>query len=128
MKTAIVIVLTLALFALAANYLLQDNGYVLINFGGYAIEMSVPVLLLMLLGSTSLMWMLMTDRAAPLLVSTVAVSLLGAAMGLAWMRVGRDIIRLRDLLAITGYCALRLPSFVRFFTRRQVEWIRTERP
>ena len=45
----VLIILTLVLAALAANFLLQDNGYVLINFRGYAIEMSVPVLLLLLL-------------------------------------------------------------------------------
>lgn len=45
----VLVILTLVLAALAANFLLQDNGYVLINFRGYAIEMSVPVLLLLLL-------------------------------------------------------------------------------
>jgi len=48
-KTGFLIILTLALGALAANYLLADNGYVLINFRGYAIEMSVPVLALLLI-------------------------------------------------------------------------------
>jgi HemY protein len=49
MKAGLAILLTLFLGALAATFLLQDNGYVLINFRGYAIEMSVPVLLLFLL-------------------------------------------------------------------------------
>ena len=48
MKIGLLIVLTLALGALSANYLLADNGYVLINFRGYAIEMSVPVLVFLL--------------------------------------------------------------------------------
>jgi len=48
-KAGLILLLTLALGALAANYLLQDNGYVLINFSGYVIEMSVPVLILLLL-------------------------------------------------------------------------------
>jgi len=34
--------------AFAAHFLLQDRGYVLINFLGYVVEMSVPVLLLAL--------------------------------------------------------------------------------
>ena len=45
----VLVVLTLALAALAANFLLPDNGYVLINFRGYAIEMSVPVLAFLLI-------------------------------------------------------------------------------
>lgn len=49
MKAGFAIILTLALGALAANYLLADNGYVLINFRGYLIEMSVPVLIFLLI-------------------------------------------------------------------------------
>jgi HemY protein len=48
-KIGLLLVLTLALGALSANYLLADNGYVLINFRGYAIEMSVPVLAFLLI-------------------------------------------------------------------------------
>jgi len=44
MRFGIVVVLTLAVGSLAAHYLLADNGYVLVHFRGYAIEMSVPVL------------------------------------------------------------------------------------
>ncbi|MEJ2140516.1 MAG: heme biosynthesis HemY N-terminal domain-containing protein [Gammaproteobacteria bacterium] len=51
MKAGLLIIVTLALGALAANYMLADNGYVLINFRGYAIEMSVPVLAFLLLFS-----------------------------------------------------------------------------
>jgi HemY protein len=49
MKAVLAILLTLLLGVLAANFLLQDNGYVLINFRGYAIEMSVPILLVLLI-------------------------------------------------------------------------------
>lgn len=49
MKAGLLIVVTLALGALAANYLTDSPGYVLINFRGYAIEMSVPVLVFLLL-------------------------------------------------------------------------------
>ena len=49
MRAGFLLIITLALGALAANFLLTDNGYVLINFRGYAIEMSVPVLVMLLL-------------------------------------------------------------------------------
>ncbi len=45
MKFGIIVVLALFASALAANFLLADPGYVIINFRGYVIEMSVPVLL-----------------------------------------------------------------------------------
>lgn len=48
MKTGLLMLIVLALGALAAHFLLQDNGYVLINFRGYLIEMSVPVLVFLL--------------------------------------------------------------------------------
>lgn len=49
MKTGLAIIIALALGALAANFLLQDNGYVLIHIRGYSVEMSVPVLVFFLL-------------------------------------------------------------------------------
>ncbi len=48
MKTGFAIVLTLALGALAGHYLMAENGYVLVSFQGYVVEMSVPVALFML--------------------------------------------------------------------------------
>jgi len=45
-KAGFLTILILVLGALAANFLLEDNGYVLINFRGYAVEMSVPVLIM----------------------------------------------------------------------------------
>lgn len=49
MKTGLATVITLLLGALVANFILQDNGYVLIHFRGYAIEMSVPVLVVLII-------------------------------------------------------------------------------
>jgi HemY protein len=40
----------LLLGAVAAHFLLPDNGYVLVNFRGYVIEMSVPALVIVLVG------------------------------------------------------------------------------
>ena len=48
MKFGLIVVLTLAFGAVAANFLLQDNGYVLINFHGYALETSAPILAFLL--------------------------------------------------------------------------------
>ena len=45
MKFGIIVVLALFASAFAAHFRLADPGYVIINFRGYVIEMSVPVLL-----------------------------------------------------------------------------------
>lgn len=44
MKFGVIVVLALFASAFAAHFLLADPGYVIINFRGYTIEMSVPVL------------------------------------------------------------------------------------
>jgi HemY protein len=49
MKTGLAVVLALALGALAGHYLLAENGYVLVSFRGWVVEMSVPVALFLLL-------------------------------------------------------------------------------
>ncbi len=45
MKFSLIVVIATLAFAFAAHFLLQDPGYVAINFRGYLVEMSVPVLL-----------------------------------------------------------------------------------
>ena len=49
MKTGFTIIVALLTGALAAHLALPDNGYALINFRGYVIETSVPVLVLLLI-------------------------------------------------------------------------------
>lgn len=48
MRLGLWIVAALFLGALGAHFLLQDKGYVLINFRSYVVEMSVPVLVMVL--------------------------------------------------------------------------------
>lgn len=45
MKTGLLIVLTLLAGSVATHFLLESNGYVLISFRGYTVEMSVPILI-----------------------------------------------------------------------------------
>ncbi|HHQ14386.1 MAG TPA: tetratricopeptide repeat protein [Chromatiales bacterium] len=48
MRLGLLVLLVLAMGSVAAHFLLQDNGYVLINFRGYSVEMSLPILLFLL--------------------------------------------------------------------------------
>lgn len=48
MRLGLGMVIALALGALAGHFLLRENGYVLISFQGYVIEMSVPVAVFLL--------------------------------------------------------------------------------
>jgi HemY protein len=44
MKFGLLVIVALVISAIGANFLLQDPGYVVINFRGYLVEMSVPIL------------------------------------------------------------------------------------
>jgi len=44
MKFGLLVIIALIISAVGANFLLEDPGYVVINFRGYLVEMSVPVL------------------------------------------------------------------------------------
>lgn len=63
----------------------------------------------------------------PLVLSVLALGLLGAAIGLAWHRHARALIPARALLGAPLYVARKLPIYARYLARRQREWVRTER-
>jgi cellulose synthase/poly-beta-1,6-N-acetylglucosamine synthase-like glycosyltransferase len=77
--------------------------------------------------SIAAVWLIATAHIGPFLISSVAVVLLGTSIGLAWWRIGRGLIAPRDLFIVPVYCASRILSLFRFFTKRQVDWVRTDR-
>jgi len=72
MKFSIIVVIATLLFAFAGHFLLEDPGYVAINFRGYLVEMSVPVLLgaaILLIGAV---WTIRKLIIAPRLIGEAA--------------------------------------------------------
>ena len=65
MKFGIIVVLALVASAFAAHFLLSDPGYVVINFRGYLIEMSVPVLVLFAAALVLAVWLIRKLILAP---------------------------------------------------------------
>ncbi|MGB5511800.1 MAG: heme biosynthesis HemY N-terminal domain-containing protein [Woeseiaceae bacterium] len=65
MKFGIIVVLALFASAFAAHFLLADPGYVVINFRGYTVEMSVPVLLGLALLLVFTIWIIRKIVLAP---------------------------------------------------------------
>lgn len=63
----------------------------------------------------------------PLALSAAQGVCLGGAVLAAWLAYGRRIIPLRTFLAVPWYAFSKLPLYGRFFTRRQRDWVRTER-
>ncbi len=65
MKFAAVVIVALILSAIAAHFLLGDPGYVAINFRGYLIEMSVPVLVGVVVLAVIAVWLVRRIVQAP---------------------------------------------------------------
>lgn len=60
------------------------------------------------------------------LAGTAAV-LLGAAVLLAWFRCGRRIVSFGDLARAPLYALSKIPLYLGFVVRRQVDWVRSRR-
>lgn len=65
MKFGLLVVLALVVSSFAAHFLLEDPGYVVINFRSYLIEMSVPVLLAVVFLLIFAGWLLVKIFQAP---------------------------------------------------------------
>jgi cellulose synthase/poly-beta-1,6-N-acetylglucosamine synthase-like glycosyltransferase len=60
----------------------------------------------------------------------IAVSLFGifsAAVLLAWWGWGRTVVSFHELMSVPFYILAKLPLYLGFLTRRQKEWVRTDR-
>lgn len=97
-----------------------------------ALDLMVPPLSLLALGG-ALLWALCAGAwwigasAAPWLIATLALGSLAGAVFCAWHRHGRARLKARTLLAAPFYAVRKLPLYLAFWTRREQEWVRTER-
>lgn len=65
MKFGLLVIVVLIVSAVGANFLLQDPGYVVINFRGYLVEMSVPVLAALVASLFLAVWLAIKIFRAP---------------------------------------------------------------
>ena len=65
MKAGLIVVIALIASAFGAHFLLQDPGYVVINFRSYVVEMSVPVLLALFVAIVFAAWLTLKILRAP---------------------------------------------------------------
>jgi len=97
-----------------------------------AFDLMVPPLSLLLLLS-AIVWLLdlaawrWLGSALPGLLSSIALGALLAAVWLAWLGFGRQIVSLGTLLLAGGYALRKLPLYAGFLVARQVEWVRSRR-
>jgi cellulose synthase/poly-beta-1,6-N-acetylglucosamine synthase-like glycosyltransferase len=85
----------------------------------FALDLCAPPLALVFLlaaGLLALSWLFLLH-----------LTILGAAVLLAWVGYGRKVVPLGTLACAPLYAAAKLPLYARFLVRRQVEWVRTRR-
>ena len=93
MKFGLLVVVALVVSALAAHFLLQDPGYVVINFQNYLIEMSVPILLAFIFLVVIGAWLLVKLFRAPKKIGEAAGRY---RMGRAGQRLTRGVIEVAE--------------------------------
>ena len=97
-----------------------------------ALDMCVPplallVLLSLVFGTLALVPLAFADSNMPWLLALINPLLLGCAVLLAWARFGRAILSLGDLAYAPVYALRKIPLYLKFLVRRQVEWVRSHR-
>ena len=102
------------------------------KFMALVLDLCVPPLaLLMLLVLTvvaaSAVFFAATAVALPLWLGTAALVMLAVAVLLCWGRYGRRVISLSSLAYAPFYALWKIPLYLKFVVRRQVEWVRSKR-
>lgn len=96
-----------------------------------ALDLMVPPLTL-LLGLVLLDFLLGSVLASVIGVWPMGIALTGLILVLAasiraWWMVGRDLLSIGELLRAPAHLFMKLPMYLKFVTRRQKQWVRTER-
>ena len=68
----------------------------------FALDLCIPplslvVILLVILECVTFCWFVVTAHIGPFSIASASTVLLSASIGIAWWRVGREIIHLRDI-------------------------------
>jgi hypothetical protein len=87
-------------------------------------------LLTLLLGAAFVLsWLVLLLFGAwlPALIASVGVVMLMLTILLAWSQFGRAIIAFSALLYAPFYALKKIPLYLGFLVKRQVEWVRSKR-
>jgi cellulose synthase/poly-beta-1,6-N-acetylglucosamine synthase-like glycosyltransferase len=96
------------------------------------LDLLVPplaLLTLVLVAAFVLSWLvfLLAGMLAPALIASAGVALLGVTILLAWSQFGRQIIAFSALMYAPFYAVKKIPLYIGFLLKRQVEWVRSKR-
>ena len=93
MKFGLLVILALIISAVGASFLLQDPGYVVINFRGYLVEMSVPALAVLVVILFLSIWLVVKVFHAPRKIGEAAGRY---RAGRAGLRLTRGVIEVAE--------------------------------
>ena len=99
---------------------------------GLALDLAVPPLALLVLVTVAL-WglaalaMRVGASVWPWWLCSLLLALLAGAVLAAWGRWGRDVLSALQLLGAPLYAVSKLAIYLRFWSRRQKDWVRTDR-
>lgn len=99
---------------------------------GLVLDLMVPPLALLaalLVGVLMLAsgWAVWVGALWVLMVAGCLFGLFAASILLAWWGWGRSVVAFRELLSVPLYILAKIPLYLGFVTKRQKEWVRTER-
>jgi len=97
-----------------------------------ALDLIVPPLALLSLLTVgvfilSTIFYIFSGLLLPLVLSAFGLLLLGIAVLVAWARFGQSIISFASLCYAPIYALLKIPVYLNFFVKRQVNWVRAKR-
>ena len=116
-------------FGLLRESLRQRNIYLLAMYFDLLVPplALLPSILLTSLMVTGLTYFVFNVGGMPLTIITSACLLFCLSILLAWRGFGRQVISFRELLGIPGYVISKIPMYIRFWSKRQKDWVRTNR-
>jgi len=85
------------------------------------------VLLVVLMFAASLVSFATGGMVLPLYLAGTVLGMLALAVMLAWWRYGRPIIPPSSLAIVPFYVLAKIPVYLKFLVRRQIEWVRSKR-
>lgn len=89
----------------------------------------LALLTLILAAGFMLSWLVLAlgGPSAPAVISTAGMAILGVTILLAWSQFGRAIISFSTLMYAPFYALKKIPLYLGFLLKRQVEWVRSKR-
>jgi len=97
-----------------------------------ALDLSVPPLallftmLIMVAVLAIILWAI-TDSSIGVILSLIQLTILGISVMIAWNGFGRETIQFNQLLVAPAILLMKLPIYIGFLFRRQVDWVRSKR-